>query len=195
MNENKTYTCYDFFKSGVFFSQLNIDLNKLLKFCHSYKKDFRQLSNLCGIQSNNLDLKLPILRPLLNNIYEIGNDIAKSTYKINQELMITNMWFNINKYKDSNASHTHPFSVLSGVFYVQAPKDCGELIIVNPSKISHFTHDNSFFEYNQYNSTSNFITPKENILIIFPSWLEHFVKPNMSKSDRISFSFNLNFKK
>jgi uncharacterized protein (TIGR02466 family) len=195
MDKNNTYSVGDFFKTGIFFSELNIDLDELSKFCYSYDKDFRKKSNLSGIQSNDLDLNLPILRPLISDIYEISNHIAKSTYKLNKELIISNMWFNINKYKDANATHIHAFSVLSGVFYVKTPKNCGDLVFMNPMKISHFIEDYNFSEFNNYNSTSNSITPKENILIIFPSWLEHFVRPNMSENDRISFSFNLNFKR
>ena len=29
------------------------------------------------------------------------------------------------------------------------------------------------------------------ILYIFPSWLDHYVSPNMSKQKRISISFNI----
>jgi len=193
MDKNNSYSVVDFFKTGIFFSELNLDLDELLKFCYSYNQDFVRRSNLSGIQSNDLDLNSPVFRPLLNHIYEISNHIAKSTYKINKELIISNMWFNINKYKDSNITHTHAFSFLSGVFYTKTPQNCGDLVFMNPMKISHFVKEYNFSEFNNYNSTSNYIVPKENTLIIFPSWLEHFVTPNMSENDRISFSFNLDF--
>ena len=32
---------------------------------------------------------------------------------------------------------------------------------------------------------------KEGDMIIFPSWLEHYVSPNMSEDKRISISFNM----
>ena len=33
--------------------------------------------------------------------------------------------------------------------------------------------------------------PKEGSMLVFPSYLEHMVKPNESDEDRISVSFNL----
>ena len=35
------------------------------------------------------------------------------------------------------------------------------------------------------------ITPKSNMLLIFPSWLDHKVEINLKNSSRISFSFNI----
>jgi uncharacterized protein (TIGR02466 family) len=34
------------------------------------------------------------------------------------------------------------------------------------------------------------ISPKENNIVLFPSWLEHYVSDNESDEDRISISFN-----
>ena len=44
------------------------------------------------------------------------------------------------------------------------------------------------------NSIEWFLPSIENGLYLFPSWLKHYVKPNMNKKEeRISISFNLNF--
>ncbi len=39
------------------------------------------------------------------------------------------------------------------------------------------------------------IPPKENLLIVFPSWVPHAVETNLSKEDRISLSFNFSLKR
>ena len=39
------------------------------------------------------------------------------------------------------------------------------------------------------------IPPKENMLIVFPSWVPHAVETNLSKEDRISLSFNFSLKR
>jgi len=181
------------FKTSIFVTKLNINLKNILNFCYSYKKDTRVLSNLGGTQSSDLNINSPELKDLKYNILKSSNEIGKNIFQFNRDLNISNIWFNINKYKDSNSLHTHPFSILSGVFYVKTPKNCGELVFFNPVRISSFIENLNFNGYNPHNSTDTKITPQENILIIFPSWLEHYVKPNMSKQDRISFSFNLKF--
>jgi hypothetical protein len=38
---------------------------------------------------------------------------------------------------------------------------------------------------------SEYFTPSEGQIILFPSYLEHFVLPNRSAGDRISMSFDL----
>ena len=44
---------------------------------------------------------------------------------------------------------------------------------------------------NPLNSCVWEIEPVENRLLIFPSWLEHQVLPNITQKDRISLSFNI----
>lgn len=48
------------------------------------------------------------------------------------------------------------------------------------------------FNNNEFNSNSYRITPRDNMLILFPSYLPHRVEQNLSEKDRISVSFNIN---
>jgi len=53
--------------------------------------------------------------------------------------------------------------------------------------------DKNVLEYNSYNSSNWYFKTVENMLLLFPSWLKHMVKPNMNKKQkRISISFNTN---
>ena len=45
---------------------------------------------------------------------------------------------------------------------------------------------------NILNATVNSITPDEGLLVLFPSYLDHSVKPNLSSNQRIVISFNVN---
>ena len=60
-----------------------------------------------------------------------------------------------------------------------------------------FTFDWNNYQkaWNPYNSATWKIPPTNNTLLLFPSWLNHTVDPNMNKKEkRISISFNLSFK-
>ena len=46
-------------------------------------------------------------------------------------------------------------------------------------------------KFNGFNSTVMSVTPEVGKLIIFPSWLVHYVEPNLDDSDRISMAFNI----
>ena len=51
-----------------------------------------------------------------------------------------------------------------------------------------------FNNYNSSNANTFKYTPRENMLILFPSNIEHAVERNKSKHDRISIAFNITIK-
>jgi hypothetical protein len=184
----------DIFKHSITRIKLKENLNEIYDFCiHENKKQKGQIkSNLGGYHSDDLNIKEPVLNSLVNNIELNANLVSKELFKINVDLKINNMWFIINKYKDFNLPHTHTFSKISGTFYVNVPKNSGDLIFINDSKIESYLDKPYISEYNSHNSSTYFVPPEENMLYLFPSWLNHYVKPNLSKEKRISISFNLN---
>jgi len=181
------------FKQFIIKVPLKQDLKNIFKFCNKImvKQKGRNISNSGGFQSNDLNKEELVLNSLIKDI-ELNSDIIKKdVLGINSNLSLTNIWTNINGFKDFNIMHKHPFSKLSGVFYVNVPKNSGDLTFVNDTEIELFIKNNDIIEFNNYNSSTFSVKPEENMLYFFPSWLNHFVKPNLSKEKRISISFNL----
>jgi uncharacterized protein (TIGR02466 family) len=180
------------FKDFVFKTKLNENLKNLIKFSKKIKKQKgRTISNIGGFQSNDLDLNNPVLQSLTNEIIKIANIVSKEVLNLNRQLSLKNMWLNINYYKDYNELHDHPFSILSGVFYIKTSNNCGNIKFFRDTNIATYVPINLISNYNNYNSTTMKFVPKENILYLFPSWTKHLVEPNLSKEERISISFNL----
>jgi len=127
-----------------------------------------------------------------------GNEIEKhcSIFAgsfINKERQeIDNMWFNINKYKDSIKRHSHPMAMISGVYYVKAPENCGSITFIHPATdvLSYYNTPIRHSEWNQYNAETWWKPAVEKRLYLFPSWLNHYVDPNLNQKERISISFN-----
>ena len=104
------------------------------------------------------------------------------------------MWININGKGHYNKLHHHPLSDLSGVFWIKASKNSGNLEFTSPhdfvqaNEMSCYTKkyrdDNKIF-------SSYYFNPSAGRVMIFPSFLLHHVLPNNSNEDRISVSFNL----
>ena len=46
------------------------------------------------------------------------------------------MWANINPPGGMNRAHQHPNSLWSGVYYIKAPKNCGNLKIDDPRSVA-----------------------------------------------------------
>ena len=90
-----------------------------------------------------------------------------------------------------NHPHVHPRMVLSGVYYVTAPLNGGDICFMNPNPIHYHTTDKLASEWNIFTAAEVFFKTEVSKLIIFPSHLMHYVLPNRTKKDRISLSFNI----
>ena len=181
----------ELFKDIILEIYLNENLNEYFKYSKKFEQQKgRKKSNKGGFQSEDLDLKEEIIQSLIKNIENYANIFCKDVFKLNKKLTLTNMWLNINYYKDYNISHVHNFSILSGVFYIKTLENSGNLIFKRNHALEYFIKDN-LVEYTPYNSSTFTIPSKENTLYLFPSWYEHYVEPNLSKEERVSISFNL----
>ena len=93
---------------------------------------------------------------------------------------------------DSNSPHFHPNYFLSCVYYPKVEKNCGDLYFMNPTPgVKYALPFPLLNRQSIYNDVEYSITPETGKLVIFPSWLTHWVTPNHSDSDRISIAFNI----
>jgi len=183
----------DLFKVPVYDASLDLDNKILEQFCIELsKKDRgRQKSNSGGWQSNDLQQDSR-LDPLVSEISYHSNSFFRELGLV-MEAGMTNIWANVNKYGDFNREHLHPSSKISGVYYVKVPEKSGNFVFLHPC------YDIMGYDWH-YEGTpgSDYVTPAKKLhptpgtLILFPSWLKHFVEPNMNLTERrISISFNL----
>ena len=180
----------------VQFYNLSLDTSTLISYFYKLKnKNIGNIvSNEGGWQSENLNLNINDLQPLIKNFQTpILNYSKICKFKKNLIFKIDTMWCNINEYKDYNISHIHPNSLFSGVYYLKTPKDCGNLVFEHPCGYLEYNWNKNFIQdCVTHNSGIWKILPKKNYLFLFPSWLKHYVKPNLNKKeDRISISFNV----
>lgn len=178
-------------------SELNVDISKLKEYCYSVQKiepNGVKRSNFCGWQSNPLILaSAPSeLRSFFDILYEAINGVhAALGFRNTYHQIVDGMWININKKNNSNLTHTHPNCYFSGVFYVSVPKDSGRIVFQNPMNEIKYTYATEHIElFNEFNSSDYSVTPVDGLLVMFPSWLPHYVEPSNSEEDRISFAFN-----
>lgn len=153
------------------------------------KETSSKKSNFGGFQTrDNINETEGVFRELILLINKIANDCflnfikTRSLHtKIYNEVKVTEMWGNINYPNSFNGAHTHS-GLISGVFYCQVSENSGNLVLINPAVRSdgHILRESNFT-----------ITPQPLALIMFPSWLEHYVEPNRSSDTRISISFNI----
>ena len=115
-------------------------------------------------------------------------------YTKNPHLEITESWYRQTIPGNHQDKHRHPNSMLSGVVYLNVPDYSDEysgLVI----ETGHFQFPNFQFEYqcesNRYNTQSVYIPVKTGEVILFPSWMEHYVSTNQSLDEsRKVIAFN-----
>ena len=182
----------DIFKIGVYYYDLDIDTKSYVKYCYDIqKKDKgRTISNKGGYQSLDLNTNDKLIQNLIHDITPHVNEYEKSLSDI--PVVFHNMWFNINGHKDFNIPHNHTQSLISGVLYLQAPKDCGDIVFYHPAEsliesfFGKIAEPSSEYGYLRY-----WYPAKVNRIYLFPSWLSHSVETNNNKKEkRISMSFN-----
>ena len=182
----------DFFKIGVYEVDLNLDVKAISEYCTSYSKKNkgRDISNIGGYHSKPLQGEHLILNDLFLEI-EKHTNLYSQSLGFTSKRILDDIWMNINGYKDYNAEHLHPKCKVSGVYYIQTPKDCGDIIFSPPhfDILSSNWHDEvceSPYTFQQWQ-----LPAIANKLYLFPNWLRHSVKPNFNKKEkRISISFN-----
>ncbi len=150
-------------------------------------------SNLLGWHSKNFDLELEQLRFFVNSISpQLNSVLADMGWDIkNQEVKITGMWAIINNKNSSNAMHIHSNNYISAAYYVKAPKNCGDLVFYDPRFAATYRYP-KISKTNKLNSNIVAFQPKEGMLVLFPSYLQHSVNVNKTDEERIVISFNIN---
>ena len=109
-------------------------------------------------------------------------------------------WYNVNRYGDHHAPHTHPKCSLSGTYYVRVPSDPVRVDDpgARPSCISFYdprTGANMITVGSEPDArTAYVVRPSAGTLLMWPSPMQHSVHPNLSEEHRISISFNLTLK-
>ena len=105
-------------------------------------------------------------------------------------IRITQSWLNKNKPSEQHYPHSHSNSYLSGVLYLKClPNDC-----INFNNRMRGLYNNIEFptpKYTGWNANIVKVDVEEGILILFPSYMLHYVDVNDTEDkERMSLAFN-----
>lgn len=165
--------------------------NNILEMMKVSKSQSR--SSVNGWQSVRNLYEHEFIKPLMDFIpicifqtmVEMNVDLSKS------KITISKMWTNVNRPGSYNKSHQHNDSFISGVYYLDVPKDSGNIYFEDPRNLWCLLQA-SYTENDSFSRMEVEYEPKDGMIILFPSYLSHRVDINNSNSDRISISFNVN---
>jgi len=129
---------------------------------------------------------------LLNKFTSVAEEVLG--YK-KRDYAITTSWFTLSKKGEGSQAHKHKNSFWSCVYYYQEEyhKGTGGIMFDNPNTdLFDFCYaDNDITEPNHINSRACIIPPSPNLLLIFPSYLQHQIMKHNNDVPRSSLAFNL----
>ena len=184
--------------------ELDLDTDKLTEFAFEmWNKDKKgvQETNRGGWHSNGIaeeaHEEFIRLKKEINQYLQIYHSevFQGMVFKENVVQNLDNMWVNINEKYHYNEWHIHPYSTLSGTYYIKhdSSSEQGNIIFKHPKNLyMTSTHWPEGIIETPNDVTSEIInlTPISNRLLIFPSWLEYKAEMNLKDDTRISLSFN-----
>ena len=83
-------------------------------------------TNIKGWHSKTNMHTRPEYKKIVDGLYEAQHIIYEQEH-LDSEPFLGGMWANVNPKGGMNRGHLHPNSLWSGVYYVKAPKNCGNL--------------------------------------------------------------------
>jgi|TARA_B100000282_G_scaffold136598_1_gene97916 uncharacterized protein (TIGR02466 family) len=140
---------------------------------------------------------------VINDYQELGIEILKifqqytfNILKLSNDFTISTSWFTRMKPGDTCSMHQHHNCFYSGLYYFDDYEyNSGNIRFFDPLiRFSNFfmvSNSNNPTDFNLQNSKTWDIQPKKNMLIFFPSYLDHSILDNESKKSRHSLAFNL----
>ena len=128
-------------------------------------------------------------KSLVDKILQVSKIIFEDKKYIYDRFEITDMWSNILLPGETHRTHTHSNNILSGVYYIESDNKAS-IQFYDPRPAAGVINP-KIKEYNWGNATAWQIDSITNRMVLFPSWLQHYVPVNTSDNARISIAFNI----
>ena len=155
-------------------------------------------SNVGGWHSSShfLDAAEPSVRALVARIRALARGLAEAFFEPDEhgDLPARRLsgWANVLPRGGYHIPHVHPAAFWSGVYYVNGNESVeghpmsGKLELLDPRMGGGLTAPVPTPLYGRL-----LFDPVPGQMIVFPSWLQHFVHPYFGRSERITVAFNL----
>ena len=182
------------FANYLAFDQLNLSNRRdLANFCRKQVEIDKLKINDNVSQSLFIDPKEPIIEELGKEINKRFDWLHKErNFNDKWEQRIQKFWINVNNNINISTPHRHPESFSSAVYYPDVGDSPGSITFLNPNnQLSYVIRPEMVEKYDEFNAASQAIIPQTDMLIIFPSWLWHFVNHEIDPTgERISIAFD-----
>jgi len=184
MKHDKLFSTHIFLIDNVIPEKDILDIRKHV--ISTYNSDTKNWQSIADLH------KMIIYDTLTDKILEYSKNVFDKLELKYDSFKITDMWSNVLKPGETHRPHTHSNNMLSGVYYVDAVEASGIIFtdprpqagVIQPDVNKQILDNASVVKYDS----------ATNRMILFPSWLQHYVPVNETNKNRISVAFNIMFK-
>jgi uncharacterized protein (TIGR02466 family) len=192
------YEVLELFPTPVFASQIPLEFSKVVPWLFKQEMLSEEVDspNYGERSKNSYILDEPESKDLKNYILGLVNQYGKMLGYEYDSYRFGQSWVSYKHPGQHHTMHSHPNSLISGVFYFGEPTDKTPAIKFhkleggfNVSYLSpKFVKDKRELKYSQKEFSIEF-TP--GLLLLFPSYLHHSVPLNKTDKTRCSLAFNI----
>ena len=183
MKHDKLFSTHVFLLDNVLDEQYLLQMRKDV--ASGYNKETQNWQSKADLHKQSKGCYFELMTKALN---AAGNIMNQMKFKY-EGLIMTDMWSNVLKPGETHRVHTHSNNILSGVFYVEAEQTSGLMFldprpqagVLQPDVNEQILDNASVVKYDS----------STNRMILFPSWLQHYVPVNETNKNRISVAFNI----
>ena len=172
-------------------SCVNIPLaEKVLPFAKEILSNPQNLTNTWNYKNTYNNQNIPrtlVYKELESFIFDVSNTFSNNILHSNKRFSDIQLFFSEMNYGDRHIQHTHPNSILSGVFYLEVPESSSCLRIHDPRPYSQYIS----YQTNHPSMDPFYdIKPQKGLFLIWQSWVPHEVLKNLSEG-RTTAVFNI----
>ena len=179
---------YPIFPTPLYVANYDKDLKDVIDYFDSSEMQDTK-AGYGMISTNSYILDNPICNELNTFLMSCFEDFATNIMRYRfKELGFAQSWLTYKNPNQIHKAHTHPNTLLAGVFYYDAICFSKDVKSFNRSYFEPSLHDD--YQSHVFSQEEIYYMPKKNDFLIFPSWLTHGVPPN--KTNRVRKALGVN---
>lgn len=186
---------YQLFPTPLYVNSYRGDLSEVKEYFNECKVTNPSQSGYGMISENSYILDHPVCNSLNTFFKDCFREFATEVMRYKYEdIELAQSWLTYKAPGQFHKAHTHPNTILSGVFYYDIQP--GDAAICFSKEVKSFNRPyiepSLLDDYQQhpYSQEEIYFTPSQNDFIIFPSWLVHGVPPNTTNHIRKALGVN-----
>lgn len=186
---------YDLFPIPLYVNIYEEDTSEIVKYFDSC--EMNPANGPYGIISkNSYILDSPICSRFNDWCMQCFKDFATNVMRYKyQDLQFAQSWLTHKAPGQFHKAHTHPNTLLAGVFYYDFQPNDASICFSKPvNSVGRSIMEPSLmddYQSHRYSQEEIYFTPTKNTFIIFPSWLTHGVPPNRTDHVRKALGVNV----